>query len=120
MGVKIAIFAAIAIAVCASGAVALFTWWRDAEREVDEKAAQVEAYRAADVAGRDAVHGFFEIEKGALDERGKKERDLRGLDGADDGDFWRGIERLLDDDEDADARRSSAGIADDALRGGGD
>ena len=119
MGVKLAIFAAIALAVCASGAVAFFSWWRAAEREVAEKAAQVEAYRAADVAGRDAVHGFFEIEKGARDERGKKERDLRGLDGSDDGVFWRGIERLLDD-ADADARRSSAGIADDALRGGGD
>lgn len=119
MGVKIAIFAAIALAVCASGAVALFTWWRAAEREVAEKAAQVEAYRAADSAGREAVQGFFDVEKGARDERGERERDLRSIAGAGDDDFWRGIERLLDD-EDADARRSPAGIADDALRGGGD
>lgn len=118
MAVKIAIAAALAFAL--GGAGLLWGWWRQAERELDAKTAQVEAYRAADDVGRDAVRGLADVERGARDEREKADRALGDLAGAADDDFWRGLERLLDDDTDADARRSAAGVSADAVLGGRD
>lgn len=119
MAVKLAIAAALALAFAVGSAGLLWGWWRQAERELDAQTAQIAAQRAADEAGREAVRGFADVDKGARDEREKAEQALGDLAGASDGDFWRGLERLLDD-EDADARRSAAGISTDSLRGGRD
>lgn len=119
MAVKLAIAAALALAFAVGSAGLLWGWWRQAERELDAQAAQIAAQRAADDAGREAVRGFADVERGARDEREKAEQALGDLAGVADDDFWRGLERLLDD-EDADARRSSAGVSSDALPGGRD
>lgn len=119
MAVKLAIAAALALAFAVGSAGLLWGWWRQAERDLDAQTAQIEAQRAADEAGREAVRGFADMERGARDEREKAEQALGDLAGADDDDFWHGIERLLDD-TDADARRSAAGVPADALRGGRD
>lgn len=119
MGVKLVIAAVLALAFAVGSAGLLWGWWRQAERELDAQTAQIAAHRAADEAGREAVRGFAGVERGARDERQKAEQALGDLAGAADDDFWRGIERLLED-EDADARRSAAGITADSLRGGRD
>lgn len=119
MAVKLAIAAALALAFAVGSAGLLWSWWRQAERELDAQTAQIAAQRAADEAGREAVRGFADVEKGARDEREKAELALGDLAGAADDDFWRGLERLLQD-ADADSRSSAAGIPADALRGGRD
>lgn len=119
MAVKLAIAAALALAFAVGSGCLLWGWWRQAERELDAQTAQVAAQRAADEAGREAVRGFAGVERGARDEREKAEQALGDLAGAADDDFWRGLERLLED-EDADSRSSAAGITADALRGGRD
>lgn len=119
MAVKLAIAAALALAFAVGSGCLLWGWWRQAERELDAQAAQIAAQRAADEAGREAVRGFADVERGARDEREKAEQALGDLAGAADDDFWRGIERLLQD-ADADSCRSAAGVPADALRGGRD
>ena len=120
MAVKLAIAAALALAFAVGSGRLLWGWWRQAERELDAQTAQIEAQRAADDAGREAVRGFADVERGAREEREKAEQALGNLAGAADDDFWLGLERLLDDDTDADARRSAAGVSADAVRGGRD
>lgn len=119
MAVKLVIAAALALAFAVGSAALLWGWWRQAERELDAQTAQIEAQRAADEAGREAVRGFADVEREARDERERAEQALGDLAGASDDDFWRGLERLLDD-TDADVGGSAAGVPADALRGGRD
>lgn len=116
MGIKIALGVSILLAL--GGAALFLSWWRQAERELDAAQAVIETMRAADAAGRDAVRDYVTMEKGAQDARKKGEQELGKLDGADDVDFWRGIERLLSPD--ADDRHHPAGGAADPVRRGGD
>ena len=112
MGVKIAFAASLMLAL--GGAGLFWAWWRQAERELDSALAVIETMRAADAAGRAAVQGYADTQKGAKDARKAGEQALGELDGADDADFWRGIERMLAPD--ANAGHRAAGSAADPLR----
>lgn len=112
MGVKLAIAASLLIAL--GGAGLLWSWWRQAERELDNAQAIIETLRAADAAGQEAVRGYVTMEKGAKDAREKGEKALDALRGADDGAFWDGLGGLLAPD--AGSGRHAAGDAAGAVR----
>lgn len=112
MGVKLAIAASLLITL--GGAGILWSWWRQAERELDSALAAIETMRAADAAGRAAVQGYADTEKGAKNARKAGEHVLEQLDGADDAAFWLGIERMLAPD--ANDGHRPAGNAADSVR----
>lgn len=112
MGVKLVIAASLLVAL--GGAGLFWSWWRQAERELDSALAVIETMRAADAAGRAAVQGYADTQKGAKDARKAGEKALGELDGVDDAEFWLGIERMLTPD--ANVGHRAAGIAADPLR----
>lgn len=112
MGIKIALGVSILLAL--GGAGLFWSWWRQAERELDAAQAVIETMRAADVAGRGAVQGYAETQKRATNERKAGEQALGELGGADNADFWRGIERLLSPHANSD--HHPAGGAADSVR----
>lgn len=111
MGAKLLFAASLMLAL--GGAGLLWSWWRQAERELDAAQAVIETMRAADAAGREAVHGYVTLEQGTRDDRKKGEQALDALRDADDGAFWDGLGGLLAPD--ADSGRHAAGDAADAL-----
>lgn len=112
MGFKLLFAASLMLAL--GGAGLIWSWWRQAERELDAALAVIETMRAADTAGRAAVQGYADTQKGAKDAREKGEKALDALRGADDRAFWDGLGGLLAPD--AGSGRHAAGDAADAMR----